>query len=176
MTEPFETRPPRDAALRREGVLTGILGAVVVAVFYLIVDLIHGQALMTPSVLGEAFILHVPVQTNAPDIDAVLAYTLLHLVVFIAFGLILTALVRTSEHSVIARDAAVQLMVAFLVFFYGVLSVGTQVVRGMFPFIGVLAANTLAGATMIVWLWRRHPELRAAYRRTPLDTDDLPVR
>ena len=175
MTVPFNARPRDDAALRREGIIAGILGAAVVALFYLIVDLIRGRAFMTPSVLGEAFVLHIPVSLTTPDTDAVVAYTALHLVAFIAFGLLLTALIRTSEHSVIARDAAIQIMVAFLVFFYGVLSVGAEVVRGMFPFVGVLVANALAGGVMIGWLLYRHPELRAAFRRTPLDTDDLPV-
>jgi hypothetical protein len=175
MTQPFDARPPRDAALRREGIVAGILGAVVVAVFYLVVDLVHGRPLMTPSVLGEAFVLHVPVSLTQPNTAAVIAYSALHLIAFIAFGLLLTALIRTSEHSVIARDAAIQLLVAFLVFFYGILTVGSEVVRGMFSFLGVLAANALAGAVMIWWLLYRHPELRAAFRRTPLDTDDLPV-
>ncbi|HEY4100629.1 MAG TPA: hypothetical protein VGM20_07110 [Gemmatimonadales bacterium] len=177
MTEPFGTRPPHDARLRREGIITGVLGALVVAVFYFIVDLTRGHPFMTPSVLGEAFILHQPILVNTPDTAAVIAYTVFHFGAFIAFGLLLAALTRASETSALVRYAVVQLLVVFLFFFYGVLSVGSEVVRGMFPFLGVLAANALAGAAMVIWLWRHHPVLRMEAMHTPLGANnDVPVR
>lgn len=176
MTEPFITRPPRDAAMRREGIITGLLGAAVVALFYLIVDVLRGRPLMTPSVLGQAFILHTPATPAAPDMTAVVAYTTFHVIAFVAFGLLLAALVRASESSSLARYAVLQVMVAFVVFFYGVLWIGSEVVRGLFPFIGVLAANALAGAVMVTWLWRHHPALKTAMNRTPLGTNNDAAR
>ncbi len=164
-----------DTALRREGVITGLLGAGVVALFYLVLDVVRGQALVTPSVLGQAFILHQPVALTGVDTTAVIVYTAFHVVAFIAFGLLLAALARTSETSSLARYAMVQLLVAFVVFFYGLLWVGSEIVRGMFSFPGVLAANALAGFAMVSWLWLRHPALRTAFRRTPLGADDAPV-
>jgi hypothetical protein len=172
MTEPFITRPPRDAAMRREGIVTGLLGAAVVALFYLIIDVFRGQALVTPSVLGQGFILHTPVTPASVDLTAVVAYTAFHIGAFVAFGLLLAALVRASESSSLARYAVLQVMVAFVVFFYGLLWVGSEVVRGMFSFIGVLAANALAGSVMVTWLWRHHPALRAAMLRTPLGANN----
>ena len=161
-----------DAALRREGIITGLLGAAVVALFYLVLDLARGQALVTPSVLGQAFILHQPVALTGADPTAVIVYTAFHVVAFIAFGLLLAALARTSETSSLARYAMVQVLVAFMVFFYGLLWVGSEIVRGMFSFPGVLAANALAGIVMVTWLWRHHPALRLAFQRTPLGADD----
>lgn len=172
MTEPFISRPSREAALRREGIITGMLGAAVVALFYLPIDLVRGQALVTPSVLGQAFILHTPVTPTTVDLAAVLVYTVFHLGAFMAFGLLLAALARASESSSLARYAFVQIMVAFVVFFYGALWIGSEVVRGMFPFIGVLAANTLAGAVMVTWLWRHHPVLRIEMARIPLGANN----
>jgi len=172
MTEPFVTRPPHDASLRREGIITGLLGAALVALFYLVVDLVRGRALMTPSILGQAFILHTTVTPESPDMTAVALYSIFHVAAFVAFGLLLAALVRASETSSLARYAVVQVMVAFVVFFYGVLWVGSEVVRGMFSFIGVLAANGLAGAGMVTWLWRHHPALRVAVHRTPLGANN----
>lgn len=173
MTEPFPMRPPHDAVMRREGIITGLLGATVVALFYLAVDMLRGHPLATPTVLGQAFILHTAVTPTTPDALAVLAYTVFHFGAFVAFGLLLAALVRASEASGLARYATLQVMVAFLVFFYGVLSVGSEIVRGMFPFIGVLAANALAGGVMVTWLWRHHPALKAAMLRTPLGASDV---
>lgn len=168
MTEPFISRPRRDAEMRHEGIVTGMLGAAVVAAFYLLIDIIRGQPLITPSVLGQAFILHTAVTPGAVDIGAVVAYTVFHVGAFMAFGLLLAALVRASESSGLARYAVLQIMVVFVVFFYGLLWIGSEVVRGMFSFIGVLAANTLAGGVMVTWLWRHHPALRAAITRNPL--------
>lgn len=170
--EPLVSRPPRDAALRREGIITGLLGAAVVALFYLIIDVLRGRALITPSVLGQAFILHTPVTPTSADLMAVVAYTAFHIGAFVAFGLLLTALARASESSSLARYAVLQVMVAFVVLFYGVLWIGSEVVRGMFSFVGVLAANALAGAAMVAWLWRHHPALRAAMTRTPLGANN----
>ncbi|MGH7581971.1 MAG: hypothetical protein ACREL5_01945 [Gemmatimonadales bacterium] len=167
MAEPYVTHPRHDAASRREGIITGLLGGAVVALFYFIVDLVRGRVLMTPSVLGEGFILHTPI-SSTPDTAAILVYTVFHFGAFIAFGLLLAALVRASETSALARYAVLQVMVAFVLFFYGVLWVGSEVVRGMFPFIGVLCANILAGAVMWGWLWRHHRALRAAMQRAPL--------
>ena len=151
-----------------EGVITGLLGAVVVAVFYFIVDLLRGHPLMTPSVLGQAFILRDPVILDHPDMAAVVMYSLFHGLAFIGFGLFFVALVRGAERSDLARIAVIQLLVVFEVMFLGVLWVASEVVRGMFPYISVLSSNTLAAAAMCTYVWRHHPMLRAALRRTPL--------
>lgn len=162
----------RDAALRREGVITGLLGAAVVALFYLLVDILRGHPLMTPSVLGQAFVLHQPVTPATTDTMAILVYTAFHIIAFVAFGLMLAALARTSETSSLARYAMVQLLVTFVVFFYGFLWIGSEIVRGMFSFVGVLSANALAGVVMVTWLWRHHPALRSAWAATPLGVNE----
>lgn len=172
MTAPYESSQRPDSHMLREGLITGLLGAAVVAIFYFFVDLSRGQALMTPSVLGDAFILHRPVALDAPDPAAVVVYSIFHLVAFTAFGLILAVLARASEVSSLARYAVVQLLVAFMLFFYGVVSVASEVVRGRLPFVGVLMANGLAGVAMVVWLWRHHPRVQIAAARTPLGATD----
>ena len=173
MTEPFITRPPRDATMRREGIITGLLGAAVVALFYLVIDLLAGRALMTPSVLGQAFILHTPVTPASVDTGAVVAYTVFHVGAFVAFGLLLAALVRASESSSLARYAVLQVLVAFVrVLLRAAVGGLRSRPRACFPFIGVLAANALAGGVMVTWLWRHHPALRAAMQRTPLGANN----
>jgi len=152
----------------QEGILTGMLGAGIVAVFYLVIDLARGRPLMTPSVLGQAFLLRQePLeQTIVPA--AVLAYTGFHIIAFVLFGLLLTAVVRMAERSSVARYALVQLFIVFELFFYGLLLIGSATTRGMFPLWGVLTANTLAAIAMGAWQWRHHPMLRLISRGTPL--------
>ena len=158
-------------SVRREGLVTGLLGAGVVAAFYFLLDLSRGQPLMTPTVLGDVFVLQQPI-SNGPDATAIVTYTILHTLAFILFGLALTVLVRLAERSALARYAVVQLMVVFLLFFYGLLMIASEQARGRFPFFGVLVANTIAAGVMLVWQWRHHPRLVVALRDAPLGASD----
>jgi hypothetical protein len=162
-----------DAAARREGVITGLLGAAVVAAFYLAVDVARGRPLMTPTVLGEVFVMRQPTPiATSPDILALGLYTIVHIIAFVAFGLFLTALARRAEESGLIRYAIVQLLVVFELFFYGLVQVGSETAAGMFPLWSVLAANTLAAFVMCAWLWRRHPALGRAFAGQPLGAAD----
>jgi hypothetical protein len=172
MITPSGTHRTGDESIPRDGIVTGLLGAGTVALFYLAVDAARGQPLITPSVLGQAFLMHQPVTLTAADPAAVFVYTVFHIVAFVAFGFILAVLARASEASSLARYAVVQLMVAFVIFFYGVVSIGSELVRGMFSFSSVLAANALAGVVMTAWLWRHHPRLRFLVAQTPLGATD----
>jgi hypothetical protein len=49
----FRTSERRRMGLIQEGALVGLLGAVVVAAWFLAYDLAHGAPLYTPSVLGS---------------------------------------------------------------------------------------------------------------------------
>lgn len=172
MSSPL-SRPTGDESIARDGIITGLLGAAIVALFYLAVDAARGHPLMTPSVLGQALILHeTPSLAAGPDPAAVLAYTFFHVVAFVAFGFLLAVLVRASEVSSLARYAVFQVLVTFVIFFYGIVSIGSELVRGMLPFVSVLVANALAGAVMTGWLWRHHPRLRDLIAVTPLGNTD----
>ncbi len=153
----------------REGLITGLLGAAIVAAFFLILDVISGIPLQTPSILGQVLLM----RDTAPVIDlavmpAVAAYTVVHMIAFTVFGLFLTGMVRLSETSSVARYAVLQLLVVFLFAFYALLAVASEVTRGFFPLWGVLAANVCAATAMSVYLWKRHPRFRYALKRTPL--------
>ena len=163
-----------DRSAIREGFITGLIGAAVVALFYLGVDLIRGMPLLTPSVLGETFVLRRPDSvTTQVDMTAVGLYTVVHLLIFSAFGLALVATIRRAETSSLARYAILPIFMAFEVFFIGVLAVASETTRGLFPVGSVLAANALSALAMGWYLWRSHPGLRAAFGRAPLGAPDL---
>jgi len=71
-----------------DGAIAGLLGAVVVAVWFLIFDLIRGHALETPALLA-ATILHGSHSHEVHHGLALLAleYSLLHFGAFITFGI-----------------------------------------------------------------------------------------
>lgn len=168
---------PDDRAAVAEGITTGLLGAGVVALFYLGVDLMRGMVLLTPSALGEVFVLRRPqAVTSSVDPMAAGLYTIVHLIAFSAFGLLLVALVRRAEESSLARYGLIQLFVVFELFFFGVLAVASETTRGLFPMWSVLAANTLAALAMGLWIWRHHPKLRSAFSSNPLGAAEIVSR
>lgn len=77
----------RSLRLDREAVITGALGALAVAAWYLAIDSLAGMPGRTPSILGQVLLLGV----DDPVVDRVLAlplaiYTVVHFVVFAVVG------------------------------------------------------------------------------------------
>ncbi|HET9066108.1 MAG TPA: hypothetical protein VFN22_09860 [Gemmatimonadales bacterium] len=174
MSHPSAAResPPRPAS-PTEGIVVGMIGASVVALFFLGIDLVRGTPLLTPSILGEVFVLRRPVAvTSSVDMTAVVAYTVVHLLAFGMFGLVLDGIRRRSEVSSLARYGMVAVFVAFELFFFGLLAIASEATQGMFPSWSVLVANLLAATAMGGYLWRRHPALRRAVGRAPLGAPD----
>lgn len=155
----------------REGMSAGLLGAGAVAVWFLIIDLVRGKPLMTPSILGEVILL----RNASPSLDvvnprAVIGYTALHLAVFVILGMLVAKLVSLSERYGIWRFALLMLFVVFELCFYWMVQLGFTATSGLFPLWSVLGANTLAAVVMGWWLYRRHPALKAAFQSSPLGT------
>jgi hypothetical protein len=158
-----------------EGTYAGAIGGTVVAVWFLILDLLQGHPLRTPSVLGQVLLFG----RNTPDLaavdfGAVIAYTAVHFGAFLLLGIGLVRLVRWAASESIVRYALLQVFLVFEVFFYGLLMLASEATRALFPFWTVLIANTLAALAMGIYLWRMHPEFRRLLRETPLGA--APVR
>src|SRR5919201_1873598 len=69
-------------AVIREGVLAGLIGAAVVALWFFAIDAIHGEMLRTPTLLGSALL------RQQTPLNAVLFSTVVHGVAFVMFGII----------------------------------------------------------------------------------------
>lgn len=170
MTAPLSEPPAPRSATMGTGAIVGLIGAAVVALFFLGVDIMRGHPLLTPSILGEVFVLRRPeAVTSSIDMMAVVVFTGAHILAFIIFGLILTALAKRAEQSSLARYAVIQLLVVFLVAFLGLLMVASETTRGFFPVAAVLTANVFAAIAMVWYLWRNSPALRSAWRKGPFE-------
>src|ERR1041385_4478948 len=92
--------------LLREGVITGALGAAAVAGWFLVTDLVQGRPLSTPSVLGQVILFGITNPTVAPaQPGPVVAYTLLHIGVFVLFGIGVTQLMHIAMRTPLALFA-----------------------------------------------------------------------
>ena len=155
--------------LSREGLVAGLIGAALVAVWFLITDLIQGRPLSTPSILGQVVLYgNTTPEVYPPQTGPVVAYTFLHVGAFVIFGIVLTELVHLAMSSPLARFGLMILAVCFEVFFVIMTYAVFSATRFLFPWWSVLAANTLSLAGMGLYLLRRHPGLKRQFQREPL--------
>ena len=155
--------------LAREGAVTGLIGALVVAAWFFVIDLAQGHPLATPSVLGQVFVFGTASPSvNVIDVWAVVAYTIIHLLVFTIIGMTLTALFHASMVSPLARPALMMSFIVFEFFFFGVTLLYNARTGPLFPAWSVLLANFLSAFAMGGWLWRHHPSIRRSMQKTPL--------
>jgi hypothetical protein len=157
----------------REGVITGLLGATIVAAWFLIFDLARGQPLFTPAALGSTLFL------GAASVDevvvgpvTVLGYTVLHMGAFIVAGFLAAAIAVAADEQPPLVLAAVLFFAVFEAFFMGTLAMVAEFLLGALAWWTIAVGNLLAATSMGWYLWTHHPRLRAALREDPLDKTD----
>jgi hypothetical protein len=152
----------------KEGLLAGLLGAVVVAVWYLAFDVGRGAPLHTPNVLGQVFVGDTMPAVRQIAPQAVLQYTLLHFAFFFVLGIALTALTHlASRNPALRMGVWLGLVVGFL-FFLGVLRLLASLTDERFPLWASVGGSLLGIGSMGLYLWRRHPALRGTFDHAAL--------
>jgi hypothetical protein len=143
----------------REGVVAGVIGAAVVALWFLLFDFARGRPLLTPATLGNALFygMH-PIGLEVSP-GPVLGYTLVHGLAFIAFGIIAASVIAASEREPPLVIAVVILFACFETFFLGVVSVLGRAVTDALSWWGILVANFLAAVAMLWYFLLRHRTL-----------------
>ena len=155
--------------LAREGAVTGIIGALVVATWFFVLDLKAGHPLATPSVLGEVFVFGLADPSfTVINSWAVVAYTIIHLLVFTVIGMTLTSLFHAAMVSPLARPALLMSFIVFEFFFFGVTLLYNARTGHLFPAWSVLGANFVSAVAMGGYLWRNHPSIRRSIEKLPL--------
>lgn len=149
----------------REGVIAGLIGATVIALWFLIVDAVAGHPLYTPAVLGHALLgVLGPIPAGESMALHVAVYTAFHYIAFIVAGIILAVIVRAAGREPSLLFGALILVVAFEVGFYGLvglLQLATPL--GVLAWYQVMIGNVLAALAMGTYLWRAHPALRKQF-------------
>jgi hypothetical protein len=165
----------QEHSIVREGVITGVIGAVIVAAWYLIVDTAGGQPLHTPNVLGKIFLggdLTPGVHHIAPG--AVVGYTIFHFIVFALVGMGLTLVVHMATRDISLRMGVwIGLVVAFGLFAGLTYMLGTASGERLSP-LAVVSGSLLGVLGMAGYLWRRHPRLGRSFDQSPLGAEVPP--
>jgi peptidoglycan/LPS O-acetylase OafA/YrhL len=145
----------------REGIITGLLGATSIAIWFLIVDVVEGRPFYTPQVLGIGLLSVFGPRGDEGPVAQVLAYTIFHYSMFLAIGILVSYIVHRAEKDDTVLAVALILFVALELGFYGLVAVLSQSRQlGSLAWYQVLAGNLIAAATMGTYIWRTHPELR----------------
>lgn len=148
------------APILREGVVAGLLGAAVVALWFLAFDLARGTPLLTPSLLGSALFYGVNTPSGLePTAGVILGYTIVHGLAFVAFGIVAAAVLAASEQEPSLVIAVVILFACFETFFLGVVSVLGASVMGALVWWAILVGNFLAAAAMLWYFLLGHRTL-----------------
>lgn len=158
----------------REGIYAGLIGATAVAVWFFIVDIVAGNPMTTPDLLGRGLISILGKSPMMPDttLANVAVYTIFHYVAFALVGILLTVVIHQS-----ARTPAILagLLLAFVAFQLGAIGLTTLLMQsdyGGLAWYQIFIANLLGAGLMFWFMWRRHPRLAHDIEAGLAGTDD----
>lgn len=155
------------AQIAEDGLFSGMIGALMVAVWFLILDTLEGHPLYTPSLLGKV-LFHGGAAIEDPTIvpAMVVVYTGVHMAAFIAIGMIAAYFVRASER---APAMGILLLFLFVIFeasfFVYSLGVGGGLI-GKLGVMAVIVANLLAAGGMSTYFLVRRPAARRSLEKS----------
>jgi len=157
----------------REGLITGLIAYVAVAVFYLLFDLVAARgALFTVNRIGYLMVngsAGVAADGTAVPLDAVavIGYSAVHLAASLLIGILVCRLVHEAElQPTLAQVALLFIVAGFAgtIAGVGILSVP---IRDVLPWWSIMTANALAVLVAGLVLIKRHPEFLGRMTVTP---------
>lgn len=169
MTVDVSSRTPgrvNVADILLDGVFAGAIGALSVALWFLIIDTLAGRPLFTPALLGTV-LLHGGAAAAQGVVVApleVAAYTAFHFLVFLAIGAGFSWLMTLFERFPIVGFVLLVIFVCLQVGFFVLdIALGAQLMGQLRPW-SVIVANVLAAGSMSIYLWKRHPQIGEGLR------------
>jgi len=145
----------------REGLIAGLLGAVAVMVWFLVLDVIRRPLFFTPGALGSALFFGARGATEVQvSVETVLGYTGVHVVAFMIVGMIASALTEAARREPPLLLGMVLFFVTLEVLFIGLLAIVATWLLNSIAWWMVVVANLIAGVVMGAYLLHEHPELR----------------
>jgi hypothetical protein len=153
----------------REGFWAGCIGAVAVAVWFLIVDTIGGRPFFTPAMLGSAVFWGAtgPAQVQI-EFSRIVGYSMIHVSAFVVLGVMAAWLMAQAEDTPPALFLVIVLACFFEVGFYVLVAILAQPLLGALAWWNVAIGNAIAATGMGFYLWRQHPRLGEELRKHPL--------
>jgi len=163
--DPFGLGALKGHPLLTQGLVTGLIGAGVVALWFFTLDLAAGHPFRTPTTLGAALLFGA---SNVAAIDMnfglVAAYSVVHVAAFVVAGALFVAVAEQIERTPALVLLAAMAMIVLDAVVSAALALGAQWVLGTLGVWSVLVANVLAVCAMGWYVWATHPLLRRRLR------------
>jgi hypothetical protein len=145
-----------------DGLFTGMIGALAVALWFFVLDVIAGRPLYTPALLGTVLLHGGEAAAQGAIIEPleIAAYTAFHFLIFLAVGIGLSYMMTLFERFPIVGFVLLVLFLCLQVGFFALdVVLGASLMGRLRPWT-VVMANLLAAATMSFYLWKRHPQIK----------------
>ncbi len=155
--------------LARRSLMTGLVGAAVVALWFLVLDIMAGVPLRTPYALGAAVLFGAQNAFEGSFYFGIVAvYSVIHVIAFAIAGAVFVAIAEQIERSPSFLLLAVMTAIVLEAVVVTSLALSAQWVLGTVGIWSVFVGNLLAVAAMGWYVWRTHPILQHALRTHPL--------
>ncbi len=149
--------------LLREGAIGGLIGATLVAVWFLIYDAARGAPFRTPTLLGIAAFEGVPHPEDVlVSAGLVVQYTVLHGVVFALVGILVASLIVSAQAQPGFLLMLFATLLCFEVFFLALIVWLARPVLDDVAWWAILLANVLAAGGMLAYFFVGHRALGRA--------------
>lgn len=136
----------------------GAIGGSILALFFVVVDVLQGQALFTPSAVGTAFFTEASASSNAEiRLDMVAYFSIVHLAAFLLIGFGLAIAYR--RLGAYARRPTLMAALTFAVLTGGFAAAGALFAPGVIGVIGlpwIAAANLLTAIGLVAFMEWAH--------------------
>ena len=155
-----DSRDQEMVAVYGEGIRAGLAGAVAIAVWFLVLDILHGRPLYTPTVLGTAVFRGVGALTDPaslrPSLEMVVSFTWIHTLIFVLFGMAAAWLIGLAERDSHYGFGILLLFAIFQSCFIFACMLFFEPVLHALTWQAIIVGNLLAAAAMAAVFWRRH--------------------
>ena len=157
------TFSPDTTRVYQEGIVAGILGALTIALWFLVVDVVQGRPFYTPTVLGTALFGRGAwpgtLESMPPSFEMVAMFTWVHLLAFAVIGVAVSRLIAMAEqHPGLGFGFVLLFVILTACFTAAAMIVAAPVLRAL-TLPSILVANLLAAAVMAGYFWLRHPKM-----------------
>lgn len=148
----------------------GLLGYITIVVLLALLSLLAGKSMFyTPAMFGSVLFygLEDPAALEITP-GPVLAYNMVHVLVFVVLGMFASLLVTKAEHYPVARYAIFFVLIFVGAHLYAAMLIFAQPLLAGTAWLQILLVSAAAAAVMGWYLLRQHPLLREQLKRVPL--------
>jgi hypothetical protein len=165
LSSPAAAQAHQIAAIVEDGVLAGMIGATVVAVWFLLFDTLLREPFFTPSLIGSVVFLGKNVsEVTSVNTTMVFAYTGIHGALFLVAGTAIAWMFSLIERN---PQFGLVLLLLFLLFESVIFGFEVAIVPSLVGALGAWAvglANLLSAIAMFWFLLRRRPKTMESLR------------